>query len=189
MTAKEAIKKINDLLKVTFGEQEPEQKFEAGKLADGTVIQYSSLDPGADIYVLGADGAQQPAPAGELELEDGRIIVVSEPGKIAEVKAKAEEPAAEEQMSEDKPTVPDYAPQISALQQENAALKTRLDALEKKNTTFGQLFRDTLAAIELLGKEDSEKPAQKPKQTVFTVDQDKRGKALDKVRESLKAIQ
>jgi hypothetical protein len=188
MTTKEAIKSIRDLLKATFAEQETEQKFEAGKLADGTVIQYSSLDPGADIYVLGADGAQQPAPAGELELEDGRIIVISEPGKIAEVKAKAEEAAAEENMNEDKPTAPDYAPQISALEQENASLKTRLDALEKKNNTFGQLFRDTLAAIELLGKEDSAKPAQTPKQTVFTVDKDKKEKALDKVRESLQAI-
>lgn len=186
MDAKEAIKKIGDLLKAAFGEQSAEQVFEAGKLADGTVIQYSALEPGGDIFVLGADGTQQPAPAGELELEDGSVIVVTEPGKIAEVKAKAAEAPAEEEMKQD---TPDYAPQIAALTQENAALKTRIDALEKRNGNFAAMFQAVHAAVAALGGEDSAEPVQPPKQTVFKSNKPGKEAALARVAAALAKIQ
>ena len=187
MTAKEAIKTIGDLIKATFGEQSTEQTFEAGKLADGTVIQYSALEPGGDIFVLGADGTQQPAPAGELELEDGSVIVVTEPGKIAEVKAKAaEEKPAEEEMSQD---TPDYAPQIAALTQENADLKTRIDALEKRNGSFATMFQALHSAVSALGGEDSAEPAQKPKQTTFSANKPGKEAALARVAAALAKLQ
>lgn len=188
MTAKEAIKAIGALIQATFGEQQTEQTFESGKLADGTVIQYTALEPGADIFVLGPDGSQQPAPAGELELEDGTIIVIAEPGKIAEVMAKAEEAPAEEQEMEEAPASVDYGPQIEALTRENADLKTRLDALEKRNGAFAQMFQAVHSFMSAVSKEDSAKPAQPPKQTVFKADKAGKDKAIEKVAAALASL-
>jgi hypothetical protein len=48
----------------------------------------------SEIYVIGEDGVQIPAPVGEHQLESGEIVIVTEAGKIAEVK-KGEEPKLE----------------------------------------------------------------------------------------------
>lgn len=96
ITHADALKKIGDILKKSvFGKQ---LKFESGKLSDGTVIEYTALEPGGEINTKGEDDALVPAAVGEYELEDGRIIIVTEAGKIAEIK----EAAAEEEMSSQK---------------------------------------------------------------------------------------
>lgn len=54
------------------------------KLADGTEVSIDKLEAGGIVTIGG-----QPAPAGELTLEDGTVIAVAEGGIISEVKAAA----------------------------------------------------------------------------------------------------
>jgi hypothetical protein len=64
-----------------------EEKFESVLLADGTTK--CSIDPAVEAgaaFVIETPEGPVAAPVGEYELQDGRIIVVTEPGMVAEVK-------------------------------------------------------------------------------------------------------
>ena len=96
----------NDLLsefKAIFA-SEKTVKVELGMatLKDGeTQIEYvgETMEVGADVFVVNGED-RAPLPVGEYELEDGKILVVAEDGKIAEVKEMVEE--VTEELSEDK---------------------------------------------------------------------------------------
>jgi hypothetical protein len=62
-------------------------------LKDGvTVLEAESFDAGVPVFVVAENGDKVPAPIGEHELEDGRILVITQEGVIAEIKdAVAEE--------------------------------------------------------------------------------------------------
>jgi len=67
-------------------------------LKDGvTVLEAESFDAGMPVFVVAENGDKVPAPIGEHELEDGRILVITEEGVIAEIKdAMVEEVVVEE---------------------------------------------------------------------------------------------
>lgn len=66
-----------------------EVKLEQMKLADGvTVIQADMFEPEAEVMIVTADEQMIPLPIGEYELEDGRMLIVTVEGVIAEVKEK-----------------------------------------------------------------------------------------------------
>lgn len=63
------------------------------------VIQYEgdTLEVGGRVWIVAEDGTEVPLPVGEYELEDKKVLVVKEEGKVAEVKdpsgtAPAEDP-------------------------------------------------------------------------------------------------
>lgn len=67
------------------------------KLIDGvTILEAESFEAGQAVFVVAENGDKVPAPIGEHELEDGRILVITEEGKIAEIKEKVVEDVAEE---------------------------------------------------------------------------------------------
>lgn len=70
-------------------------------LKDGTVIQSDSetWEVGVNAYVVNEDGEKVAVPTGEYELEDGRILVVTE--GIVDALNEVEEPAAEEEVEEE----------------------------------------------------------------------------------------
>lgn len=77
-----------------------EVKLEQMKLADGvTVIQADMFEPEAEVMIVTADEQMIPLPIGEYELEDGRMLIVTVEGVIAEVK----EPIAEEETTQEQP--------------------------------------------------------------------------------------
>lgn len=99
----------------------PTQEIKLGsiKSADGSVvIEYDgeSLMAGAGVYVVAEDGTKVGLPVGEYQLEDNTILVVSEDGKVGEVKpAEApEEENAEAEMSE--PNVPNAVDQATSIE-------------------------------------------------------------------------
>lgn len=56
-------------------------------LKDGvTVLEAEAFEPGQSVMIVAENGDKVPAPIGEHELEDGRILVITEEGKIAEIK-------------------------------------------------------------------------------------------------------
>jgi hypothetical protein len=68
-------------------------------LKDGvTTLEAESFDAGVPVFVVTENGDKVPAPIGDHELEDGRILVITEEGMIAEIKdamAEEETPEAE----------------------------------------------------------------------------------------------
>jgi len=67
-------------------------------LKDGvTVLEAETFDAGVPVFIVAENGDKVPAPIGEHELEDGRILVITEEGMIAEIKdAMVEEVVVEE---------------------------------------------------------------------------------------------
>lgn len=77
-----------------------EVKLEQMKLADGvTVIQADMFEPEAEVMIVTTDEQMIPLPIGEYELEDGRMLIVTVEGVIAEIK----EPMAEEETTQEQP--------------------------------------------------------------------------------------
>jgi hypothetical protein len=67
------------------------------KLVDGvTILEAEAFEAGQAVFVVAENGDKVPAPIGEHELEDGRILVITEEGMIAEIKEKVVEDVAEE---------------------------------------------------------------------------------------------
>ena len=85
MNPKETLNKVKTLLGL-------EVKLEQMKLENGTIIEAESFEPQNDVFIV-TEEERVPMPIGEYELEDGRMVVISEEGVIAEVKAKEEEVA------------------------------------------------------------------------------------------------
>jgi len=69
------------------------------KLKDGvTVLEAESFEVGQSVFIVAENGDKVPAPVGEHELEDGRILVITEEGKIGEI-AEAKTEAVEEEVA------------------------------------------------------------------------------------------
>lgn len=67
------------------------------KLIDGvTILEAETFEAGQAVFVVAENGDKVPAPIGEHELEDGRILVITEEGMIAEIKEKVVEDVEEE---------------------------------------------------------------------------------------------
>jgi hypothetical protein len=75
---------------------------ETMKLKDGvTVLEAEAFEAGQPVFIVNENGDKEPAPIGDHELEDGRLLVIVEEGVIAEIKeAMAEEVAPEAETEE-----------------------------------------------------------------------------------------
>jgi len=99
-----------------------EVKLEAeARLADGNMIYTTANDfgVGSDCYMKDADGNSFPVGAGEYPLEDGKVLIVGEDGKIAEVK----EVEVETEMS-----TADFMATIKSLSEKISVLTNELSA-------------------------------------------------------------
>ena len=93
MNIREAINTIKTYLNM-------EVKLAKMMLVDGvTVLEANEFVAGQEVYIV-SDEEKIPLPVGEYELEDGKILVVSEDGIIAEIKEVAEEEEAVEPEAE-----------------------------------------------------------------------------------------
>ena len=170
MNAKDALVEIKKLL---FSEQEKEAAFALveGKLVDGTAVAYD-LEAG-DIFVIGEDGAQIPAPVGEHQLESGEIVVVLEEGKIAEVKqaeakveieieAAEEVPAVEEPKKDEAMAKVEQA--MGDLEKKVEELTAKVKAMEEKAEEVKEAVKMSAVVLESLAKEPSDKAITSPNQ-------------------------
>jgi hypothetical protein len=169
MNAKDALVEIKKLL---FSEQEKEAAFALveGKLVDGTMVAYD-LEAG-DIFVIGEDGAQIPAPVGEHQLESGEVVVVLEEGKIAEVKqaeAKIEvEIEASEEMPVEEPKKDEAMAKVEQamgdLEKKVEELTAKVKAMEEKAEEVKEAVKMSAVVLESLAKEPSDKAITSPNQ-------------------------
>lgn len=193
MNAKEALLSIKNLLKTAFADDAPAT--ETGKLSDGTVIEYSKLEAGGAISIVAADGTKTPAPAGEMELEDGRIVVVTEAGKIAEVKdAAAKEEMADETPTEEKKPASgiDWSERIKDMERQLAWQAESIASLKNAMQTFKAdtraVLTSTMEFMEQVAEQETGTPIKQPKQTVFTETKTKKEAALVKTQGAFKAF-
>jgi hypothetical protein len=169
MNAKDALVEIKKLL---FSEAEKQAAFALveGKLVDGTMVAYD-LEAG-DIFVIGEDGAQIPAPVGEHQLESGEVVVVLEEGKIAEVKqaeAKIEvEIEASEEMPVEEPKKDEAMAKVEQamgdLEKKVEELTAKVKAMEEKAEEVKEAVKMSAVVLESLAKEPSDKAITSPNQ-------------------------
>ncbi len=76
-----------------------EVKLEEMKLENGTVVSAEAFEKGSEIFIV-TDDEKVAMPVGEYILEDGRLVVVSEEGIIADVKEVSDEVPATEDLEE-----------------------------------------------------------------------------------------
>ena len=126
---------LNDIFKkIEFALQPEAVALASAKLADGTLVEAEVLEAGQNIFLIGSEGEKVAVPVGEYQMEDGRILVVTEEGVIAEIKEKAEE--AEEQVTIEveaaaEPTVSEVMAMIQSLKEEVEMMKAEMGNKEE----------------------------------------------------------
>jgi len=97
MKSNEVLNQIKTVLgmEVNLEENLKEVKLESLKLENGTVVEAESFEAGNDIFIVTED-EKVALPVGEYMLEDSRLLVVEEEGKIADVREVSDEVPQEE---------------------------------------------------------------------------------------------
>ena len=189
MNVSEAIEKIKVMLADNAVEQteeiasEPATQlvFETYDLKDGSKIDLSALEIGADAMLVDDSGNSVSAPDGEYELADGTMMTVVG-GKVEGIETpQAEEPTSEEAPMEADSQFDEMNSTISYLQAENEALKNKLGELESK---FNQGFSEMLSVLEGFSKTPVADPIQNPKNNFRIVEPkaDKIERFLERVK-------
>jgi len=196
MTVKEGIEKIRLMLASEFEvdqveTSEPEAPvaelaFETYDLKDGSKIDLSGLEIGAEASLVDESGNSSPAPDGEFELVDGTMITVVG-GKVEGIEtpqAEAEPieaPEAEMPMESDK--FEEMNGSISSLQAENEALKAKIASIEGK---FSQAINDLSDVVLGLASTPGAGPIQAPKNSFSQVE--KREEKIDRFLSKIKNL-
>jgi hypothetical protein len=107
----------------------------SAKLADGTTVEAELLEAGQNIFLIGSEGEKVAVPVGEYPMEDGRILVVTEEGVIAEIKEMVEEEKEEVTIEVEaaaaEPTLPEVMAMIQSLKEEVEMMKAEMGKKEE----------------------------------------------------------
>ena len=158
--------------------------FETYDLNDGSKIDLSGLEIGADALIVDESGNSSPAADGEYELVDGTMITIVG-GKVEGIETPQaemepiEEPETEMPMEMNKFTEIDGT--IENLKAENEALKAKISSIEGK---FSQAINDLSDVVLGLVSIPSANPIQAPKNSFSQVEkrEDKIERFLSKVK-------
>lgn len=158
MKANEILNKIKNIVGVELSEEKTE--LAEMVLENGTILVAESFEAGKSIFIK-TEEEQIALPIGEYELEDGKILVVTEEGLIDSIKeaAKEEEEVAEEELSEETVT---------------EEVETELEEEELKYVTkeeFSLAMDELKSMIEKMGnKEEKEELSEEVKDEVEEVE-------------------
>ena len=131
-----------------------EVKLEQMKLTDGvSILEADVFEAGNEVFIVTEDEQKIPLPVGEYELEDMRVLVVTEEGLIAEIK----EAAAEEEVKVQEPEVEAVKPMEEEMAAEAAPKKT-VESIIKE--TFFSKLEELQAENESLKAELAKQTAQ-----------------------------
>lgn len=166
--AKEALKKLELIqkalkLKLTAdpapGDPQPAEPVElaaeqlTGK--DGTIYTTSApAEAGVEIMVVATDG-DAPAPDGDIELEDGRVLTVKD-GKIESIKESPLGADPNVPMEAIMSEIAAFKTQMSAIESDNNALRAEIAAIKTAraadNAVIMEAFETNLSAIDAVAK-------------------------------------
>jgi len=145
MKANEILNKIKNIVgeKVELSEE----KIEMAEitLENGTVLVAESFEAGKSVFIK-TDDEQIALPIGEYELEEGKVLVVTEEGLIDSIKEAAEEAVEEEELSEESEEVKE-----TELEEEE---KEEMEYVTKEE--FTSAVEEIKAMIEKMGNKDKE---------------------------------
>ncbi len=196
LSVKEGIEKIRLMLasepseevSIKTSEKAPvtQLSFETYDLKDGSKIDLSGLEVGAEAMLVDESGNASPAPDGEHELVDG-TMVTTVGGKVEGIEtpqAKTEpieEPETEMPMKMEADKFEEVNGNISSLQAENEALKAKIASIEGK---FSSAINDLSDVVLGLASTPSAGPIQAPKNSFSQVEkrEDKIERFLNKVK-------
>jgi predicted RNase H-like nuclease (RuvC/YqgF family) len=194
MTVKEGIEKIrlmlaseNEEVQVETSEestQVTELSFETYDLKDGSKIDLSGLEIGAEAMLVDESGNTSPAPDGEHELVDGTMITIVD-GKVEGIETPQAEAEPIEMPEEEIPMESDKFTEIDGtienLKAENEALKAKIASIEGK---FSQAINDLSDVVLGLASTPSAGPIQAPKNSFSQVEkrEEKIERFLNKVK-------
>lgn len=103
------------------------------KLENGTVLEAEAFEAGNEIFIVSED-EKVAVPVGEYEMEDGKILVVTEEGLIAEIKdAESEEEAEQEDLGY--VTKEELAEVVSMIEEIKAMIEKKEEMSEEVETT------------------------------------------------------
>ena len=162
----ETLQKIKVLLgmEVTPTEMEEakeQMKFEDIALEDGTIISADALEVGSAVFIM-VEEERQPLPINEYALADGSLLVVTEEGIIAEIRAAEEAPA--EDMAEadnSKAALIEAIGVIEGLVQEFATIKTEFETLKVEYSAVkaeSKVLESKVSEFEKVGDEIKPNP-------------------------------
>jgi hypothetical protein len=142
-----------------------EVKFEQMNLENGAVLEAESFEAGNEVFVVSGDD-RVAAPIGEHLLEDGRVLVITEEGVIAEIKeaaAEAEEveveveAAASTELAEEVEEAPAVVAIIEKVLEEIAMMREEMKGMREEMGGYAK--KEEMSAIKA---ELSAAPAAKP---------------------------
>jgi Mg2+ and Co2+ transporter CorA len=132
-----------------------EVRLEEMKLENGTVVSAETFEKGSEIFIV-TDDEKVAMPVGEYILEDGRLVVVSEEGMIADVREVSDEVPAEETEDLEEETVETEVPEEVA---------TEVEAIiEAVVEVIAPVLEEVKSEIEELKKQFSEMKGGKKKE-------------------------
>lgn len=174
-----------------------EVKFEQMTLENGAVLEAEMFEAGNEVFVISGED-RIPAPVGEHLLSDGRVLVITEEGMIAEIKeasapeeeatveieveASAEEVETELAEVEVKEEAPAVAAIVEKVLEEIAMMREEMKAMREEMGGYAK--KEEMAAVKA---ELSAAPAAKPikhnpeTKQVNKVEFNRPAKAIDRV--------
>jgi len=156
MKSTEMINQIKTLLNI-------EVKLEEMKLENGTIVSAESFEKDKEIFIV-TDDEKVAMPVGEYLLEDGRLVVVSEEGMIADVREVSDEvPSKEDEEGEE----------ITSDLAEEDEEEKELEEKEEGYAEEDDMMRDMMGRIQNL--EDA----------IADLKKDKEGKMEEEVEEEM----
>jgi TolA-binding protein len=188
MSFSETLKnKLNELLEVAKFEEapavEPSKNFVTTKTKDGVSVVYETLEVGASVMVVDAEGVEIPAPNGEHALEDGTVISTEE-GKIVAIITVEEAEMKAKQAKEEEEKVN----QFKAIEEKFSALEAKIKSLEAINESHKANFEKQvkivakfMEVVDELGKEKEEKTIVKSSFTKSTDEKENKIKELSQL--------
>lgn len=183
------VKSITDAIKSGFesfnaelkAEKEAKIKLGSVNTAEGIAIMFDGeeLTQGATVWVE-AEGERVAVPVGEIQLEDGRMLIIAEEGVVSEIREQAQEEAPAEMNQEDTKSV---AQEIS--EQIKSVLIKYSEDLDAKFEKFKAEFSKENEELKSKVVELGEQPVSTPKKVVVTdVKLNKKGRLLEKLRQN-----
>ena len=152
MKSKDMLNQIKTLLNI-------EVKLEEMKLENGTVVSAENFSEGKEIFIV-TDDEKVAMPVGEYLLEDGRLLVVSDEGMIADVREVSDEvPEKEEEITSDLEEGEDESEDKSADVGDWKGMEKRIQNLED---AIADLKGDKESKMEDVQEEEMADEAQQP---------------------------
>jgi len=150
MKSNKVIEQIKNVLNLN-----EEVKLETANLDNGTVIEADAFESGNEVFIVTEDD-KVALPVGDYTLEDGKILVVSEEGIIAEIKdaesevEETEEEIEEVEAAEDEESL-GYATkeELAEVKDMIEEIKAMLEPKEDLSEEVGNLLTEELSKHEL----------------------------------------